>query len=964
MNKLNLIVLAVFMLLGLGLEALNLSECFEGSECPAFGWSIVYGQNPPNPGNAMIHELTGFAHQGQRSFRFSSLYIANPYDQYLITPRLVVSEENRSISFWYFGIRGWFGDECWESFRVGWSATGTELTDFTWGPEVEDADSDTWRLYQKNDLPLGTKYVAVHYTTIGGYSLYLDSFSGPELYITEYPEPTNHVTGFRITSSGTQSISLAFTGSEGGQLPCKYLIQAKVPEADYYSVLDIHPILDDNDWSDGLAAKNIIHHAGENTVFFDGLPMNQEIEFTIWPYTNFDVGTNYKTDPAAPSVSGFTLNPTPFPYSQGFEEFWTGNPSAPTDWSQISVYGNNPWTMTDFVAHNGSYCAMAPFANEGGEHLLITPPLFLANGNYRLRFWLRGSQSSGTDLKVQISSDNGSAEAFSTTLANYVAGVNMPIDWTEQVIDLSSFSGVQYIAFRMLDSDGFRLFIDDVMIEEFAVVPTPLPYLETFEAVLEPDLPEGWTVENTNSDPRTWLSYGSFGSMSARILYNSQMEMNDWLISPPVSLTAGTEYKLKFDYKGNGMVERLELKVGTSPSSADLQTQIYSNHNIANSVYDIAECTFTPLSSGLYYFGWHACSEANTWFIQLDNLKILLPQSEVAQSSASGGFALIDLPQFDTEDGVIDASIQITPVVAFTLVTASATYGNSTIPNSGLTIGLSGADFGGTSVQIAHFLGYVPDQVYVRIGSGDYNLYANPGIPSEWNDALVTIHIPETKAEGELEIVFLRDEDTLPVELSAFTASVNACNNAQITWVTQAESELRGFYLYRAHTGLLESAAMISPLIPATNTSQQQVYAYTDQEMLEPGTYYYWLQISNLDGSGTYHGPISLAIETGNNPSAPSLPLKTEFSSIFPNPFNPSTQISYSLSRPEHVKFFIYNGRGQVVRSMILGTKAAGNWRQTWDGTDDAGRTVASGIYFILMQAGKDSFTRKAILLK
>lgn len=964
MNKRNTIALTLLLLLSLSLQALALSEDFEAPECPAFGWNIVYGQNPPNPQNAMIHELNGDAHQGQRAFRFSSLYAGNPYDQYLITPQLSVSEDSRSISFWYFGIRGWFGDVCWETFRVGWSATGTELTDFTWSPEVDDADSDTWRQYQKNDLPLDTKFVAIHYTTIGGHSLYLDSLIGPELYITEYPEPTNHVTNFRITNTTTQSVTLAFTGSVGAQLPGKYLIQAKVPEADYYSVLDIHPILDDADLSDGLGARNIIHLDGENTVLFDGLPMNRELEFTIWPYTNFDVGTNYKTAPAAPSVSGHTLNPTPFPYCQGFEEFWMGNPAAPTDWSQISVFGANPWAMTDFLAHNGTYSAMAPFANEGGEHLLITPPLFLTNGNYRLKFWLRGSSSFGTDLKVQISTDNSSAAAFTTTLAHYVAGTNMPTDWAEQVIDLSPYPGIQYIAFRMLDADGYRLYIDDVLIEEFTVEPTILPYLETFEAVQEPDLPTGWTVENTNSDPRTWLSYGSFGSMSARILYNSQMEMNDWLISPPVMLTAGTEYQVRFDYKGNGMVERLELKVGNSPDSAGLQTQIYDNQNILNSVYDTAECSFTPESSGIYYFGWHALSEANTWFIHLDNIKILLPNSEVAQSSASGGFALIDLPEFETADGQIDVSVHVSPVVAFTLVTASATYANSTIPNSGLMIGLSGTDFSGTTVQIAHFLGYVPDQVYLRIAPNDWAIYENPGIPVEWNDALITIHIPETKAAGDLEIVFPLEGGTLPVELSSFSASTNAYNNAEISWVTQSETAVCGYHLFRGQSSQFDAAALISPLIPATNTSQQQVYAFTDQEALEPGTYFYWLQVSNLDGSESYHGPVTLAIENGNNSGTPSIPLKTDFTSIFPNPFNPSTQISYCLNKAEDVNFHIYNKRGQLVRSFILGTKGAGEWRQPWDGKDKDGRAVSSGIYFIRMQAGKDSFTRKAVLQK
>ena len=126
--------------------------------------------------------------------------------------------------------------------------------------------------------------------------------------------------------------------------------------------------------------------------------------------------------------------------------------------------------MYSYYAHTGSYSAKAPYAGTGGEHLLITPGLNLGNGadSYKLVFWLDGTTSAGTDLYVQISSSNATAAGFTDTLATYIAGSAvspMPTLHTEQSINLTGYTGTQYIAFRMVDADGYSLYIDDIEVE-------------------------------------------------------------------------------------------------------------------------------------------------------------------------------------------------------------------------------------------------------------------------------------------------------------------------------------------------------------------------------------------------------------------------------------------------------------------------------------------------------------------
>jgi hypothetical protein len=94
------------------------------------------------------------------------------------------------------------------------------------------------------------------------------------------------------------------------------------------------------------------------------------------------------------------------------------------------------------------------------------------------------------------------------------------------------------------------------------------------------------------------------------------------------------------------------------------------------------------------------------------------------------------------------------------------------------------------------------------------------------------------------------------------------------------------------------------------------------------------------------------------------LPRPTMLLSNYPNPFNPETTISYSLKEASPVKIDIYNTKGQLVKNLENGTKAAGDYKIVWDGKDYAGNAVSSGVFYYKMSAGKYSSTRKMIMLK
>lgn len=102
-------------------------------------------------------------------------------------------------------------------------------------------------------------------------------------------------------------------------------------------------------------------------------------------------------------------------------------------------------------------------------------------------------------------------------------------------------------------------------------------------------------------------------------------------------------------------------------------------------------------------------------------------------------------------------------------------------------------------------------------------------------------------------------------------------------------------------------------------------------------------------------------VEIGN---LEALPDRSGLDPNAPNPFNPSTVIGYRLAEAGEVRLAIYNLLGQEVRVLVNERQEAGGFTATWDGTDELGRRMASGVYLYRMQVGAFSAVRRMVLLK
>lgn len=227
----------------------------------------------------------------------------------------------------------------------------------------------------------------------------------------------------------------------------------------------------------------------------------------------------------------------------------------------------------------------------------------------------------------------------------------------------------------------------------------------------------------------------------------------------------------------------------------------------------------------------------------------------------------------------------------------------------------------------------------------------------------VTVTITGSLTKGTYVIGQEDGGGTLPVELSSFTVSMSAVNLVTLQWVTQSETNASGFRVYRNSVDDLLNATMLNLFIPATNTSQMQVYMVSDEEVVTDGVYYYWLETLELDGAQSFYGPVSMNVSF-TDPNNNETPVVQGITSAYPNPFNPTVTLSCGLKRGGYTTIQVYNQKGQLVNNLFSGNKESGHFNLQWNGTDNFGKKQPSGVYFILMNAGGEKSTKKVVLSK
>ena len=124
----------------------------------------------------------------------------------------------------------------------------------------------------------------------------------------------------------------------------------------------------------------------------------------------------------------------------------------------------------------------------------------------------------------------------------------------------------------------------------------------------------------------------------------------------------------------------------------------------------------------------------------------------------------------------------------------------------------------------------------------------------------------------------------------------------------------------------------------------------------------HWYKLTALDRLFNESAPAVFFVATGTVPGA--APARTVLYQNVPNPFNPGTTIRYDLAAPCKISLRIFDVSGRLVRTLVYRYEDAGAKSRHWDGRDNAGRRVASGVYFLRMETDVCTQTRKITLIE
>ncbi|MEA1971983.1 MAG: T9SS type A sorting domain-containing protein [Candidatus Cloacimonadota bacterium] len=186
-------------------------------------------------------------------------------------------------------------------------------------------------------------------------------------------------------------------------------------------------------------------------------------------------------------------------------------------------------------------------------------------------------------------------------------------------------------------------------------------------------------------------------------------------------------------------------------------------------------------------------------------------------------------------------------------------------------------------------------------------------------------------------------------DISEFSATTNS-QEILVDWKTDFEIEMSSFQIYKSISPIFNNTEIVETIV-AENNIHNNFYTFTDLAIEQGATYYYWIK-----------GVTANRNEYLSDMQKVEVPFANILIGNYPNPFNPTTTIRFSVENPQNTTLEIFNIMGQKVRSFEINQK--GEQEVVWNGKDNAGKKVSSGVYFINLNSSTSNDVQKVLLLK
>jgi Secretion system C-terminal sorting domain len=181
----------------------------------------------------------------------------------------------------------------------------------------------------------------------------------------------------------------------------------------------------------------------------------------------------------------------------------------------------------------------------------------------------------------------------------------------------------------------------------------------------------------------------------------------------------------------------------------------------------------------------------------------------------------------------------------------------------------------------------------------------------------------------------------LPIQLASFKAVALAGKSVTLTWTTVSETNNYGFNVQR-------DGGNIAFIQGHGTTLDQHTYSYTDNP--DPGQHRYGLKQVDLDGTAILSESVVINV---------TAPAQFALNLNYPNPFNPSTQIAFSITKESSVSLRVYDVLGREVATLVNENRKPGRYTERFDGA-----RLASGIYMYVLRSSEGQLTSRMVLSK
>ncbi len=201
----------------------------------------------------------------------------------------------------------------------------------------------------------------------------------------------------------------------------------------------------------------------------------------------------------------------------------------------------------------------------------------------------------------------------------------------------------------------------------------------------------------------------------------------------------------------------------------------------------------------------------------------------------------------------------------------------------------------------------------------------------------------------------------VPAELASFAGEIAGEEEILLRWSVASQTNNLGWEVYRSVDG--EVFERVGPLVAGDGTTDEfRTYEFVDVDPPGSDVLYYYLRQVDLNGAVTRSQTIEILFATGLGEQV--IPLASALQQNYPNPFNPGTTIRFDLAEGSFVTLRIYDGLGQVVRTLAEAALPPGSYSKLWDGRDTRGVRVGSGVYYYELRAGPFSSMKKMTLVQ